>query len=99
MNATDIPAREQRVRWVRWVWGAAALAAAAYLLVDGHGAHAASGLRLLLPWLIVLSCPLMHMFGHGRHGHGGHRHRRATDPAPGDTAGPPHAGDAQGPPE
>ena len=25
-----------------------------------------------LPWLFVLACPLMHVFMHGRHGHGGH---------------------------
>jgi hypothetical protein len=26
----------------------------------------------LLPWLLLLACPLMHVFMHGRHG--GHRH-------------------------
>jgi len=25
-----------------------------------------------LPWLFLLACPLMHVFMHGGHGHGGH---------------------------
>jgi hypothetical protein len=28
-----------------------------------------------LPWLILLACPLLHVFMHGGHaGHGGHDH-------------------------
>lgn len=38
-----------------------------YLLVE-HWAHAAP----YLPWLILLACPLMHVFMHGGHGHGAH---------------------------
>lgn len=30
----------------------------------------------VLPYLILLLCPLMHMFGHN---HGGHSHRSETD--------------------
>lgn len=40
-------------------------AAAAYYLLTEHRAHVAS----LLPWLLLLSCPLMHLFMH--HGHHG----------------------------
>ena len=29
------------------------------------------GLLSYLPWLLVLACPLMHLFMHGGHGHGG----------------------------
>lgn len=29
------------------------------------------GLVSYLPWLLVLACPLMHLFMHGGHGHGG----------------------------
>lgn len=29
-----------------------------------------------LPWLLLLACPLMHLFHHGGHGH---RHERAED--------------------
>ncbi|WP_373296192.1 DUF2933 domain-containing protein [Marinobacter zhanjiangensis] len=36
-----------------------------------------------LPWLILLLCPLMHIFMHGSHGHGGghagHQHGPAKD--------------------
>lgn len=39
--------------------------AGVYLLIE-HWAHALP----YLPWLILLACPLMHVFMH--HGHGGH---------------------------
>ena len=37
-----------------------------YLLWTEHRAHVVQ----FLPWLILLLCPLMHLFMH--HGHGGH---------------------------
>lgn len=48
------------------------LAIAAFFLVSEHRAHALG----FLPWLLLLACPLLHMFGHG--GHGGH-HGRSSD--------------------
>jgi hypothetical protein len=45
------------------------LAIAGFYLVTEHSAH----LYGILPWLLLLACPLMHLFMH--HGHGGHRHR------------------------
>ncbi|MEE8435784.1 MAG: DUF2933 domain-containing protein [bacterium] len=49
-------------------------AASVYILTE-HWAHAVP----YLPWLILLACPLMHIFmhhGHGGHGaHGGHGER------------------------
>lgn len=36
---------------------------------DLHRAHILSA----VPYLLLLACPLMHLFGHG--GHGGHRSR------------------------
>jgi hypothetical protein len=42
------------------------LAIAGYFLVTEHWAHIVP----FLPWLLLLSCPLMHVFMHG--GHGGH---------------------------
>jgi len=42
---------------------------AAYYLLAEHQAHVFAA----LPWLILLLCPLMHVFmhrGHGGHGHG-----------------------------
>jgi len=45
------------------------LAIAAFLVVTEHTAHALG----VLPYLLLLACPLLHFFhgGHGR-GHGGH---------------------------
>ena len=44
-------------------WGLAAVAAA-YVLV-AHKAHVIE----YLPFALLLACPLMHIFMHGRHGH------------------------------
>ena len=49
-------------QWLLWI----GLAAAVAWLFFRHSAH----LLQLLPFLIILACPLMHVFGHG--GHGGH---------------------------
>lgn len=36
-----------------------------FFLITEHGAH----LLGILPWLLLLACPLMHIFhGHGHHG-------------------------------
>ena len=53
-------------RWnlVFFVGGSIALV---YLIVQ-HQAH----LVVLLPYLFLLACPLMHLFMHGGHGHSGH---------------------------
>jgi hypothetical protein len=46
------------------------VAAAGYFLWTEHQAH----LLAALPYLILLLCPLMHIFMHGGHGsHGDHR--------------------------
>ena len=42
------------------------LAIAAFFLVTEHRAH----LLGILPFLLLLACPLLHLFMHG--GHGGH---------------------------
>lgn len=50
----------------KWVlFGFAAIAA--FFLLAEHRAHAIQ----YLPWLLLLACPLMHLF-HGHGGHGGH---------------------------
>lgn len=47
------------------------LAIAAFFLLTEHRAH----LFGYLPYILLLACPLLHMFHHGGHGgHGGHRH-------------------------
>ncbi len=58
-----------RGRW--WVGFGAFSLLAVVLLWKEHQAH----LLGALPWLIVLACPLLHVFMHGGHGgHGGGRH-------------------------
>ncbi len=55
-------------------------AIAAFFVITEHQAH----LWGWLPFLLLLACPLMHLFMHG--GHGGHSGRRggAPDEAPED---------------
>jgi hypothetical protein len=48
-----------------------AAAVGGFYLVTEHRAH----LYGILPYLFLLACPLMHVFMHRGHGHGGHRHR------------------------
>lgn len=46
-------------------------AIAAYYLLTEHLAHVVGA----LPYLLLLACPLMHVFMHGGHDHGGgHQH-------------------------
>lgn len=52
------------------------LAVAAYFLIAEHKAHLPD-LLYYLPYLLLLACPLMHLFMHGGHGHGGnHDHQQ-----------------------
>ncbi|AAQ60881.1 DUF2933 domain-containing protein [Chromobacterium violaceum] len=54
----------------RWVfWGFAAVAA--FFLLAEHTAHVLGA----LPYLLLLACPLMHLFMH----HGGHAHHHHHD--------------------
>ena len=53
-----------------------ALAVLGFLIYEGHGAH----LLGALPYLLILSCPLMHIFMHGGHGH--HHHGGEENEAP-----------------
>lgn len=53
----------------KWAFAVFAIIGAFFLLAE-HRAHVVP----FLPWLILLACPLMHMFMHGGHrGHGGDR--------------------------
>ena len=46
---------------------------AAYFLVTEHRAHLSGWLSSYGIWLLLLACPVLHMFMHGGHsGHGGH---------------------------
>lgn len=48
-------------------------AVAAYFLLSEHRAHFFGA----LPFLLLLACPLMHVFMH--HGHGGHGHHHGAN--------------------
>ena len=58
----------------RTKWGFIAFAAiAVYFLVAEHKAHLSEWLSAYGIWLLLLACPLLHVFMHGGHGgHGGH---------------------------
>ena len=62
-------------QWLLWV----GLASAVGWMFFRHNAH----LGQLLPFLLLLACPLMHVFGHGGHGshgrHGGHGDAKSQD--------------------
>ena len=49
------------------------VAIAAYFLIAEHKAHLSEWLSAYGVWLLLLACPLLHIFMHGGHGgHGGH---------------------------
>ena len=55
----------------RWKWALAGfLALAAFFLWTEHRAHMLG----VLPSLLILACPLLHFFHHGRPRHGPDRH-------------------------
>lgn len=61
---------------VRWAfWGFAAVGA--YYLITEHRAH----LIDYLPYVLLLACPLMHLF-HGHGGHGGRHESRDESSKP-----------------
>jgi len=55
------------------LWGF--LAIGAFYLIAEHRAHLLGWL-----WLVILACPLLHFFMHGRHG--GHDHRGGSSNSP-----------------
>lgn len=50
----------------------------AFFLVTEHRAHL-FGWFPYWPYLLLLACPLMHLFMHGGHGHGGHGSSEASN--------------------
>ena len=59
----------------KWVFIGFAVIAAYFLILE-HKAHL-SGYLQYWPFLLVLACPLLHLFMHG--GHGGHGDDSAKD--------------------
>ena len=65
------------------------LAIAGYFLVTEHRAHIATAIPYL-PFLLILACPLLHIFMHGGHGgHDGGENSRGNPPDGGQNP-PPH---------
>ena len=58
------------------------LAIGGYFLVTEHRAHIVTAIPYL-PYLLILACPLMHIFMHG--GHGGHGKHDGGESSRGDT--------------
>lgn len=56
------------------------LAIAVFFLVGEHRAHALGA----LPFVLLALCPLLHLFGHGGHNHGG---EPPTTPGKGEVGG------------
>ena len=55
------------------------LGIAAFYLISEHGAHLVENLAWL-PLLLIVACPLIHMFGHGHHaGNGSRAHEHAPE--------------------
>ena len=52
---------------------------AAFFLVTEHRAHLSGWLSSYGIWILLLACPLMHLFMHGGHGHGGHGSSEASN--------------------
>ena len=65
LPANDGTPLRKRIHWA--VWCLFGIGAA--LLIIGHWAHVLG----VLPYLMLLACPLMHFFMHGKHGHGHHQ--------------------------
>ena len=59
------------VRWIFWAFAAVG----AYFLITEHRAHVYE----YLPYVLLLACPLMHLF-HGHGGHAGHGEDRESKP-------------------
>ena len=61
----------------RWKWALVGfLAVAAFFLWTEHRAH----LLGAIPYLLILACPLMHIFHHRGHGHGHHQQAATGNP-------------------
>ena len=64
-----------RAKWIFFVF----FLIAAYFLVTEHRAHLSGWMSSYGIWLLVLACPLMHLFMHGGHDHGGHGSSEASN--------------------
>jgi hypothetical protein len=73
MGTSDVANQRGTNRTAITVGLCAFLAVAAYFLWTEHRAHVIA----VMPWLLLLACPVIHLFMHRRHGrHEGHEHRQ-----------------------
>lgn len=72
MDSQDRSEHAQHASRGKWIL-VGFLVVAAYFLWTEHQAH----LMGALPYLLLLACPLMHLFHH--HGHGKHRHSEGNE--------------------
>jgi hypothetical protein len=72
VSASGNGARRLRISWI--LAGAAAIAL--YSALRGHRIRALE----YLPYLILLACPLLHLFMHKGDRHSGHHHNAPKDP-------------------
>jgi copper chaperone CopZ len=68
-----LPMHDETTQSRSWWAFAGFMAIAAFFLFTEHRAH----LFGILPFLFLLACPFLHMFGHG--GHGGHGRHEGQD--------------------
>jgi hypothetical protein len=66
---------ENQAPWSRWrsplgIFMLVAGGVGVFYLLTEHFTHVTQA----VPYLILLACPLMHLFGHRHGGHGGHNH-------------------------
>jgi hypothetical protein len=71
--STDTGSKSPPFRLPLWLGACLFGAIALYLLWGEHKAHIVGA----LPYLLLLSCPLIHVFMHRGHGHGPHRGDRS----------------------
>ena len=69
MNSTvEILGFAREAAWLPWAvqyFFLVGISVAGFFLFTEHRAHALA----VLPFVLVALCPLMHLFGHGGHGH------------------------------
>ena len=73
MHSHTPPLPARRPVHAAWVAAAMTVLIAAFFLLREHWGHVAG----YWPYLLLLACPVMHLF----HGHGHHGHRARHDPA------------------
>lgn len=86
MQAQSCPSVLTRIDRTTWILIAAFFALGGYLLWD-RGGPLLAALAAAAPWLLLIACPLIHVFMH--RGHGAHAGRTEVEEAESDGGGDP----------